>query len=859
MRVTEQQIRSEELKTAFLRHLPQRVKILARRAERQRRDGWDVNALLLLETEFARLADAAGRYGLPEQAAPLQALADSLQPFVRGTTLPDAAANDAILEALEALHAPMGQVAMQAFGVFGDALVPTPSTESPSAASQSTATDGYARVTSPPQEYWRALGIDEVAPESSGPTVSEAKAPEQAAEAPHSQPQPAPEVAFLGTDEVLHDLALHLEQAGHAVVELGNVEAMIAALQVGQPPRLLVVGPRALTALPLLAPALRHARVEVGHRVTLLAVLEQDDLGARLEALRAGADHALPRTLGLPTLLAQSEPLLRDEAGEAPYRVLIVEDDPAQAAFAEVVLRKAGMQTRTVVEPLATLDELERFQPDLILMDINMPGADGLELTTLIRERDAFVSTPIVFLSGDPDSERQYAALDAGGDDFIAKPVRPKHLIAAISNRVRRARASAQRGSRGGGAGEALVERSVLFDRIARQLAARSGTVPLGSLLLAEISDAPRLREHLGLGGFDRLQHQVAAWIAAQALPREILAPFGPSAILMFAPQRGDGAMLAFAEDIAARIRLERFEAAHALSVTVTVGVCGMGAGADPMALLGACERALDAARRRGASVGGQVASPEAGGDSLSSLLRKALADDSLHLAFQPLVPIAGLAMAPRYQALLRLRDARGTEHAAGALLPEAEAAGLLPQVDSWVLKRALAVLDARRKLGKPLTLFVSQSFGVFKEVWQDGNLMHALSDAALPPGSLVLEYRWEALRAEYAEAARRFEALRQHGLGVLLAGVTALTLSQPDFAALPLDYVRLAPELARDGQARAVVGVAHARGAIVIAPRVQDASTAAAFYAAGADLLQGNFVQEVGAQLDYDFASHPA
>jgi len=230
-----------------------------------------------------------------------------------------------------------------------------------------------------------------------------------------------------------------------------------------------------------------------------------------------------------------------------------------------------------------------------------------------------------------------------------------------------------------------------------------------------------------------------------------------------------------------------------------------------------------------------------------------------LSLAFQPLVPIAGMAAAPRYQALLRLRDARGSEHAAAALLPEAAAAGLLPALDVWVLKRALAVLAARRKLGTPLMLFVSQSFEVFEEVWRDGAWRRCWLPPSCPASSLVLEYRCEALLGNYPDAARRFADLHQRGLAVALAGVSALTLAQPGFSDLPLDFIKLAPELARDGQARAVVAAGHARGALVIAPRVHDASTAAAFYAAGADLLQGNFVQEAGVQLDYDFVGNPA
>lgn len=869
MKVTEQQIRSEELKGAFLRHLPQRVKVLLRRAERQHREGWDVNALYMLETEFARLAEAAGRYGLPEQAVPLQTLADALQPFAAGTLLPDAAANDAIGRALEALHAPMGHAAILDFtATRAGAVAPASAPRGEAVVAVAAPVDGYARMETPPAGFWRELGISDFESEWSGVAAVgdaadsvEVLAPAEPAVAEPAAPSAPPEVMLLSGDPVLHDLAMHFEHAGREVAEVANIETMIAALGTETPPRLLIVGSRSQAALSLLAPVLRRARMDAGHRIALLAVLEQDDLGTRLDALRAGADHALPRTLGLHALVAQAEPLLKDETQDAPYRVLIVDDDASQTAFAEAVLRKAGMQTRAVVEPLATLDELERFQPDLILMDINMPGADGLELTALIREREAFVATPIVFLSGDPDSERQYAALDAGGDDYIAKPVRPKHLIASVGNRVRRARAAAQRAPRPLHSHNlSLVDRNVLFDRIARQLAARSGTTPTGALMLAEINDAARLRERLGLAGFDRVQQQLAAWLAEQTMPREVLAPFGPSAILLFSPQRNEAALAAFADDIGERIGHERFESARAVPVTVSIGVCGMDAGADPMALLGACERALETARRDGVRVvrhaGGQAQA--AGRGALVELLRTALVEDGLHFVFQPLVPIAGMPAEARYQALLRLRDARGSEHAASALLPEAAAAGLLAEVDTWALRRGLAVLDARRKLGSALTLFVSQSFEVIEEVWRDAGLAEAIAAASLQAGSLVLEYRCEALRGKYAEAARRFEALRGRGIGVSLAGVTALTLTQPGFNDLPLDFIKLAPELARDGQARAVVAAGHARSAVVIAPRVHDASTAAAFYAAGVDLLQGNFVQEAGAQLDYDFASHP-
>ena len=122
-----------------------------------------------------------------------------------------------------------------------------------------------------------------------------------------------------------------------------------------------------------------------------------------------------------------------------PYRVLIVEDDRSQALFAEAILRGAGMRPEVIAQPEQVMAAMERFDPDLVLMDLHLPGISGTVLTTRIREHPRFEQVPVVFLTGDQDPERQLEVLELGADDYILKPVRPRHLIAAVQSRVRRA------------------------------------------------------------------------------------------------------------------------------------------------------------------------------------------------------------------------------------------------------------------------------------------------------------------------------------------------------------------------------------------------------------------------------------
>ena len=133
-----------------------------------------------------------------------------------------------------------------------------------------------------------------------------------------------------------------------------------------------------------------------------------------------------------------------EEQGEPAYRILIVEDDRSQALFAQSILKGSGMDAEVVALASEALAAMERFQPDLMLMDLHMPGMTGTELTAQIRHNAAYAHTPVVFLTGDTDPERHLEVLDSGADDYLSKPVRPRHLIAAVQNRVRRARALKQ-------------------------------------------------------------------------------------------------------------------------------------------------------------------------------------------------------------------------------------------------------------------------------------------------------------------------------------------------------------------------------------------------------------------------------
>lgn len=120
--------------------------------------------------------------------------------------------------------------------------------------------------------------------------------------------------------------------------------------------------------------------------------------------------------------------------------VLIVDDDESTLRVLELLLARAGYE---VVRALSAEDGLRkayRFQPDIVLLDVNMPQMDGWEMCRRLRDMS---DVPILFLSAYASSEDIVRGLDLGADDYISKPYDPQELLARIKAHLRRAPRSA--------------------------------------------------------------------------------------------------------------------------------------------------------------------------------------------------------------------------------------------------------------------------------------------------------------------------------------------------------------------------------------------------------------------------------
>ncbi len=125
--------------------------------------------------------------------------------------------------------------------------------------------------------------------------------------------------------------------------------------------------------------------------------------------------------------------------------VLAVDDDLLFLLLISELLGAEGLMVETLDDTGALWSTLQRVEPDLLLLDNDMPGVDGVSLCRAIRSDERWARLPVVFLSGTTSAEAVRAMFNAGADDFVPKPVSAEDLVTRVTNRIERSRAQAER------------------------------------------------------------------------------------------------------------------------------------------------------------------------------------------------------------------------------------------------------------------------------------------------------------------------------------------------------------------------------------------------------------------------------
>ncbi|AUB81009.1 EAL domain-containing protein [Candidatus Thiodictyon syntrophicum] len=651
-------------------------------------------------------------------------------------------------------------------------------------------------------------------------------------------------ILFLGTDEALGTaIDPHLAGFGLAL-ETFQVPAELDRRLVtpeNPPPLLVLVDLRAFANF---VPA---ADPGPGPSLPLVGLGDPGDLQQRLAALHAGAAACLSPDLPAADLAARLAALVGPADGPAA-RILVVDDQPVAALFAERVLQQAGMVTQRVSDPLEVLAALDRFMPDLVLMDLHMPGVSGIELTGVIRAQERYADLLIVFLSAELDPARQLEALRIGGDDFLAKPVPPAQLVACVRRRLLqvRQRDAARRAAAVPDAPPGLAGRERLLARLDRLIRSTSGEDWALAYLEQEGDEAALTR--------------LAAAVTARAGAEALAARVGEQGIGVLLRSGAGRPFSAAAQALGQCVRADLAAAAGAAPVPpFGVGWCAVAeSGGESVTLV---SRARKAARislqaTQGRAQGYVRASSRDAAAARDPLLA-AIAAGQFQILFQPIVPLHAAA-AERYEATLRLTGPQGELLAPGVFVPVALRAGQTARIDRWLLTAGLDALRERRAAGRPVELFLHQSIAAAADdAWVEW-VRDEIAARDLIQCRPIIQLQLADADRHLDLAARRAEQLHRLRIRLCLNGFMVGERGERVLARLPVAYVRLAREAAQglsDGRLLSLFGDPRGRKTLVIATGVEGPEAITPLYCAGVDLVQGSYVQPPTEAMDFDFA----
>lgn len=246
-------------------------------------------------------------------------------------------------------------------------------------------------------------------------------------------------VYLLGNDAVIaEEVVMQLRNFSYQIERYNNSDELKAAFD-NKPP-VLVISDIDLPDENLTGEAvMRQLRESYGLDFPVIFISERESFKDRLLAVRSGGEAYFVKPVNIDQLVDRLDKLVHHDEPE-PYRILIVDNDSTLAKHYELLLRQAGMKVSTLSRSEKIFEVMASCNPELILMDVHMTDCTGMELAKLIRQQDAYISVPIVYLSTESDHEKELAALHLGGDDFLTKPIKDNYLVSSVSIRVQRAR-----------------------------------------------------------------------------------------------------------------------------------------------------------------------------------------------------------------------------------------------------------------------------------------------------------------------------------------------------------------------------------------------------------------------------------
>jgi diguanylate cyclase (GGDEF)-like protein len=354
------------------------------------------------------------------------------------------------------------------------------------------------------------------------------------------------------------------------------------------------------TALPEVIPHLKRWRgTGSRRRLPVVAVGSDDSFDNNYRVAKAGASAYFAAPIDVPELAERIESLAMERSAGVNGRVLIVEDDEELAEHYCLVLRAAGIEARFLTEPERLMPELSVFQPDIVLMDVQIGDYSGVTLARLVRFESRWLSLPIIYLSSEDNRDDQLEALSKGADEFLVKPVSDDYLVRSVRIRCYRARQLSDLMNRDSLTG--LLKHSLIKQELEKELARCRRLGHYSSVVMIDLDYFKQVNDTWGHRYGDIVIRALANLLRNRLRETDMIGRYGGEEFMLVLPDCSVQAAAKLVRGIGESFSELTFSVGEkSFHVTLSAGVAGINDFETGEAALEAADKALYRRKRGG-------------------------------------------------------------------------------------------------------------------------------------------------------------------------------------------------------------------------------------------------------------------
>lgn len=557
--------------------------------------------------------------------------------------------------------------------------------------------------------------------------------------------------------------------------------------------------------------------------------------------------------------------------------IMMVDDEPLMLELIQAFLEDAGYKNFIPLERSSqSIDMLVQTEPDLLLLDLDMPELDGYEVLSMVRSNAAYEYLPVIILTASRDPECKLRALELGATDFLSKPVDPSELVLRVRNTLSAKAYQDQLAYYDSLTG--LPNRKLFIERLnwGIELSKREN-IPL-TVLDIGLDKFRQINETLGMYTADKVLITIAERLNSLIRSSDFIGHTIETTKMGGLARVGgdDFSIILFgvysvenASDVSKRIleavRQPVYIDEHEIFVTASIGIAVYpNDGNEVETLIKHAGSAKDFVRKQG-SDNYQFFSSEMNTHSkqrmmMESKLRKALYNNEFELFYQPKIDSVTEKLIGM-ECLLRWNQPDESLLSPAVFIPMAEELGLIVPIGDWVLHEACQTTSEWVKSGyENLEVSVNVSAQQFNEINLKKSISSAIQSSGLSPQNLILEITESMLMGDVKHHINLLQNIIDLGVSVSLDDFGTGYSSLSYLKKFPIDELKIdrsfltgIPDRNEDNSiVKAIIAMAHSLGLKVVAEGVEKVEQLEFLRQLNCDTIQGYYYSKPLSRKDF-------